>query len=257
MIELKDVTHYYDFRPAILGLNLRIEGGEIVCLMGPNGVGKTTLLRILAGAVSPLEGTVAIGGKVRRGSISEEREIRKTVAYLADQPWLPAKRSAREFLFAVGRIYDVDPRRLREHVENLLEVFQLVARGDVPIASLSTGERKKVAVASVLVTEAPVLLLDEPFSGGIDPAGILALKTILVDLAARKKSTIVMATPIPEIVEGLGARLAVLRDGRLLAFGTEAELRAAVDARGGLGEVLAKLFFPETKAAVERYLEGR
>lgn len=257
MIEIANVTHYYDFRPAILELSLRIEEGEIVCLMGPNGVGKTTLLRILAGVLSPLEGTVTIGGKVRRGSVAEEREIRKMVAYLADRPWLPIARSAREFLFAVGRIYDVAPRRLREHIESLLEVFQLSARGDVPIRACSTGEKKKIAVASVLVTEAPVLLLDEPFSGGIDPAGIMALKAILVELAARRKVTIVMSTPIPEIVEGLGARLAILREGRLLAYGTEAELSAAAGAAGTLGEVLAKLFYPETKSAVERYLEGR
>ncbi len=102
MIEIAGVTHYYELRPAILDLNFRIREGEIVCLMGPNGVGKSTLLRILAGVLSPLEGTVAIGGKVRRGSVAEEREIRKMVAYLPDRPWLPGARSPREFLFAVG-----------------------------------------------------------------------------------------------------------------------------------------------------------
>ncbi len=257
MIEIAGVTHYYELRPAILDLNLRIREGEIVCLMGPNGVGKSTLLRILAGVLSPLEGTVAIGGKVRRGSVAEEREIRKMVAYLPDRPWLPGARSPREFLFAVGSIYDVPARRLREHVESLLEVFQLHESGDTPIELFSTGAKKKIAVASVLVTEAPVLLLDEPFSGGIDPAGILALKTILVDLAARKKATIVMSTPIPELVEGLGARLAILQHGRLFACGNEAEIRALAGTGAGLGEVLARLFYPDTKTVVERYLEGR
>ena len=91
--------------------------------------------------------------------------------YLPDQPWLPAQRTAREFLLAVGRIYDVEDERLMEHVDQLLHLFDLSEQGDSPIRSLSAGQKKKVALCSALVAETPILLLDEPFSGGLDPAG--------------------------------------------------------------------------------------
>ena len=99
--------------------------------------------------------------------------------FLPDQPWLPANSTGREFLLAVGRLYELDDDRLMEHVGHLLDLFDLGEQGDNTIKSYSAGQKKKIALCSALVTEAPVLFLDEPFSGGLDPAGLLALKRIL------------------------------------------------------------------------------
>ena len=120
-----------------------------------------------------------IDGLKRRGSEEEELAIRKMTVYLPDQPWLPAQQTGREFLLAVGRLYDVEDERLMDHVDQLLDLFDLSEQGDTPIRTLSAGQKKKVALCSALVTEAPVLLLDEPFSGGLDPAGLLTLKRII------------------------------------------------------------------------------
>ena len=94
MIELLDVTQHYGVRPVSAGISLRIERGEVVTILGPNGMGKSTLLGVMAGVLSPQRGTVLIDGLKRRGSEEEELAIRKMTVYLPDQPWLPATRPA-------------------------------------------------------------------------------------------------------------------------------------------------------------------
>ena len=206
MIELIDVTQHYGVRPVLRGISLRIEAGEVVTILGPNGMGKSTLLGVMAGVLSPQRGSVLIDGLRRRGSEEEELAIRKMTVYLPDQPWLPANRTAREFLLAVGRLYDVEEERLIDHVDQLLELFDLAEKGDSPIRTYSAGQMKKIALCSALVTEVPILLLDEPFSGGLDPSGILTLKRIIQHRAHRRDSTIVLTSPVPELVEEIATR---------------------------------------------------
>jgi sodium transport system ATP-binding protein len=123
VIELHDVTQHYGVKPVLRGISLRMERGELVVILGPDGMGKTTLLGVMAGALAPLRGAVRIDGMTRRGSAEEELAIRKRSVYLPDQPWLPAAVTGREFLLAVGRLYDVEDERLMEHVDRLVDLF--------------------------------------------------------------------------------------------------------------------------------------
>src|SRR5690606_34204423 len=113
--------------------------------------------------------------------------------------------------------------------------------------------RKKIALASALITEAPVMVLDEPFSGGLDPAGILALERVLQRLAERQDVTIVISTPVPEIIEQLAssARIAVLVEGRLAALDSADGLRKTTNCHGPLTEVLQRMIHPETLAHID------
>jgi ABC-2 type transport system ATP-binding protein len=255
MINVVDVTQHYGVRPVLRHVNLRIEPGELVGLMGPNGMGKTTLLAVIAGILSPQKGSVEIDGMRRRSSPENELAVRKKVVYLPDHPWLPRNRTGREFLLAVGRLYDVDDDRLMDHVERLLVLFELTDQADSPIRSYSNGQQKKIALCSALVTDAPIMLLDEPFSGGLDPSGQLALKRVLLRLAERADVTVLMATPVPEIVEGLARRVAVLRNGQIAAFDTPDGLRKVTGCSGSLQEVLEHLISPQTLKNIERYFE--
>jgi len=255
VIELHDVTQHYGVRPVLRGISLRIERGEVVVILGPNGMGKTTLLGVMAGVLSPQKGSVVIDGLRRRGSEDEELAIRKMTVYLPDQPWLPANRTAREFLMAVGRLYDVDDERLMNHVDQLLILFELAEQGDSPIRSLSAGQKKKVALGSALVAEAQVLLLDEPFGGGLDPSGILTMKRIFQHHARRKDRTIVLTSPVPELVEEIATRIIVLHNGEILAFDTIDGLRRVTGHRGTLDQVLQRLIFPETTQKLDTYFQ--
>lgn len=255
MIELIDITQHYGVRPVLRGISLRIEPGEVVVILGPNGMGKTTLLGVMGGVLSPQKGEVWIDGMRRRGSEEEELAIRKRTVYLPDQPWLPAQRTPREFLLAVGRLYDVDPERLMTHVDQLIHLFDLSEQGDMPIRSLSAGQKKKAALCSALAAEAPILLLDEPFSGGLDPAGIMTLKRIIQHHQRRKDSTIVLTSPVPELVEEIATRIVVLHGGEILAFDTLDGLQRRTGHRGSLDEVLQRLMFPDTTQKLDAYFQ--
>ena len=256
MIRLVDVTQHYGVRPVLRQVSLQIETGDLVSVLGPNGMGKTTMLAVMAGVLSPQKGYVEIDGRRRRASEEDEAAIRQRVAYLPDHPWLPKNHTGREFLLRVGRLYEIDEDRLMDHADRLLQLFDLGKEGDWPIRSYSNGQQKKIALSSTLVTEAPVLLLDEPFSGGLDPSGILALKRILQRLARQKDVTVVMATPVPELVEELAHRIVVIAEGRVIAFDTAEGLRRQTGCSGPLAEVLERLIHPQTLDNLERYFEG-
>jgi len=234
-----------------------VRRGEVVALMGPNGSGKSTLVSVMAGALAPFRGYVDVNGHRRRSTAEEELAIRREVVYLPAEPWLPQGRTAREWVLAVGRLWNVADERVMDHAERLLGLFDLERQADTPIGSCSTGQRKKVALCGALVTDAPVLLLDEPFAGGLDPSGILALKRVLAHHATHDSATVVMATPVPELVEELADRVAVLRDGRVAAFDTVAGLRRQTGCAGGLDEVYEQLISPGTSRKIDEYFHAR
>jgi ABC-2 type transport system ATP-binding protein len=253
MIDVVNVTHHYGVKPVLRQVNLHVERGEVLAIMGPNGMGKSTLMGVLAGALWPLKGYVEIDGRRRRDSEEAEIAIRRKVVYLPAEPWVPLGRSGREWLLAVGRVYQIEDDRLLDHVDRLLALFDLTEHGDSAISSYSTGQRKKIALAATLVTEAPIMLLDEPFAGGLDPSGILALRRVLQRLAQGDDYTIVMATPVPELVEELADRIAIIRDGRVIAHDTIAGLRRLAGCDGKLEEVYERLVRPQTTENVDKY----
>lgn len=256
MIELCGVTQHYGVRPVLRNVDLCIERGELTAIVGPNGMGKSTLLGVMAGVLSPQKGYVKIDGLRRRRSEEEELEIRRRVVYLPDHPWLPVNRTGREFLLGVGRLYDVDAETLFDHVERLLRLFELGREGDWPIRTYSNGQKKKIAICSALVTDAPILLLDEPFAGGLDPSGILALKRVLSRVAQQQHRTVVMSAPVPELVDEIGEKIIILREGIVVAHDTLEGLRRQAAGAATLEEILATLIHPETMQNIERYFEG-
>ncbi len=256
MINLVDISHHYGIRPILRGVNLHIKKGEVVALMGPNGMGKSTLMGIASGLLSPLKGYVEIDNKRRRSSPENELAIRRQVVYLPADAWVPAVKTGREWMLAVGKLYNVDDARLMDHIDRLLELFDLGKQADSLIHSYSTGQKKKIGLCCALVTDAPVILMDEPFSGGLDPSALLALKRIFQHLAARDDVTILLATPVPELVAEIADKVAILHEGRIIAYDTLAGL-AAQTGMSSLDEMYQQLVTPENKDAFARYVEGQ
>jgi ABC-type Mn2+/Zn2+ transport system ATPase subunit len=151
VIELQDVTQHYGVKPVLRGISLRVERGELVVILGPNGMGKTSLLGVMAGAVPPIRGSVRIDGEVRRGSVEEELAIRKQAVYLPDQTWLPAARTGREFLLSVRRLYEAlhaGRRRDRgtRRPDDTPETEEVGAYGPVPDAAGAHGRDTQFGV---------------------------------------------------------------------------------------------------------------
>jgi ABC-type multidrug transport system ATPase subunit len=253
MIKLVDIVQHYGVRPILRDVNLEIPDGQLVALVGPNGVGKTTMLALMGGVLSPQKGYVEINGLRRRSSVEDELEIRRQAVYLPDQPWYPRGWTARNYLHAVGRLYEIDDERLFRHSRELFRLFNLAELADSTVHSYSAGQKKKFGLCTALITEAPILLLDEPFSGGLDPAGIQSLRKVLRFLVDEQGTTVVMSTPVPEIIERLADRVIVIDEGKIVADGTPEELQASAGQTATLADALEQMVFPQASESIEQY----
>ena len=255
MIEIVKLWHHYGTRPVLQDVSLHVSKGERLVVMGPNGMGKSTLLSVVAGLLPAFRGYVEIDGLRRRRSIDEEKKVRRMVFYLPDVPWLPLHVSTREYVLAVGRLYCVGEDRLLERTERLLDLFDLGEVADTAMSSLSTGQRKKAGICSALVTEAPVMVLDEPFSGGLDSSALHALQQVLKAIAGIDKTTLIMAVPVPELVDGLADRVAVIKAGRIVACETPEMLKQQTG-NPTLAGALESILRPESAQKIQRFIEG-
>ena len=147
MIRVQNVTQHYSVKPVLKDITLEIPAGSRTAVIGPNGMGKTTFLSVLAGVLQPQRGEVIIDGIVRRSSVENELALRRKAVFLPDRCYLPKNRTGREFLLGVGRIYDVDELRLLDHSQRLLDLFELSELGDSPIRNYSAGQQKKISLA--------------------------------------------------------------------------------------------------------------
>lgn len=255
MIELNNIFQHYSVRPILKHISLQITPGECVGIVGPNGMGKSSLLNVLAGVVTPQKGTVTINGLVRKSSEAAELELRRIVSYLPDKPYLPASMQLRHFLVTIAELYEIPDERIFEHLDQLIQLFNLKEVADSSLDSLSSGQMKKAAICAALISETPIYLLDEPFSGGLDPAGIMALKKVLRNLCDQQDATVVITAPVPEILEELVTRVIVLHDGEILFDESPDDLKAKAGYVRTLADALGKLAFPETQTNINAYLE--
>lgn len=257
MIRAQNVTQHYGVRPILSDLSLTVETGELVAVIGPNGSGKSTLLSVLAGILRPQKGHVEIDGHRRRASIKSERAIRRNTVYLPDEPWLPMLTTGREYLLSVAKLYGIGIDRAIEHADRLLDLFCLTKNGDSPIRTYSTGQKKKIGLCAAVITDASTLLLDEPFSGGLDPAGIMAMKRLLQRFREDRARTVVFTTPVAEVVDELADRMIVLRNGIVEGEYRIDELRGSSDDSESVKRVVEDLVFPNATQSIQNYFDSK
>jgi ABC-2 type transport system ATP-binding protein len=241
MIEAIDLQKRYGDTLAVKGVDLQVRSGEIFGFLGPNGAGKTTTIKMLIGLLRPSAGSARIGGfDIQQQSIA----AKSLVGYVPDQPYLPEKLTAREFLDFIAGLYQLDRLTARRRGEELLKLFDLEDRGDDLIGGYSHGMRQKTALAGALLHDPQAFFLDEP-TVGLDPRSARLIKDILHGVAGRG-AAVFMSTHILEIAERICDRVAIIGDGRVIAIGTIDELRA-----GRTGESLEDIFLQLTGGAEE------
>lgn len=206
-IESDQLAKSYGTHAALEPLDLIVEPGELVMLVGPNGSGKTTFLRMAAGLLEPTAGEVLIDGHLA-GSMG----ARASLSYLPDNPVLYDDLSLVEHLHYIGRLHGVEGDEIEERGSALLERFGLSHRADDLPVTFSRGLRQKTSIALGLIRPFSVLLVDEPFVG-LDQPGKRALLDLMVD-AQGQGATVVVATHALEFVD-VAQRCVGLRDGEL------------------------------------------
>jgi osmoprotectant transport system ATP-binding protein len=227
-LELRQVRKQYPgaSRPAIGDLSLHIPAGEICVLVGPSGCGKTTAMRLVNRMIELTSGEILLDGV----SVLERKpaELRREIGYVIQQIGLFPHQTIADNVATVPRLLGWEKERVAGRVRELLELVQLPPElAERYPAQLSGGQRQRVGVARALAADPPLLLMDEPF-GAIDPIARHRLQDELLQLQARVRKTIVFVThDIDEAIK-LGDRIAILREGGVLAqYAPPDELLAA------------------------------
>jgi heme ABC exporter ATP-binding subunit CcmA len=183
-LEIKGLKKSFSLKPILRGVDLVLDQGERLALLGANGTGKTTLLRILSGLTKPGAGTVRIGGwDIER----EAQQVRYLVGFVGHQPYLYDDLTALENLLFFGRIYMV--KQVQERATELLQRVGLARRAGERAATLSRGQQQRLALARALLHSPKLLLLDEP-DAGLDEEGHELLEELLREHTERGGTTL-------------------------------------------------------------------
>ncbi len=220
MIEVSNLTKYYDDFCAVNKISLTINKGEILGLLGPNGAGKTTTLRMLTGYFKPSSGTIKIEDLQMP---KDALKIKSLIGYLPESAPLYHNMLVYDYLDYVAKIKGIDDKEKR--YDRFLQLSDLCGLSDImakPIANLSKGLKQRVGIAHAMMTDPEILILDEPTSG-LDPNQIMEIRDIIRTIG--KEKTIIFSTHILSEAEATCDRIAIINKGQVVADGSPSSLK--------------------------------
>ncbi len=224
-IEVKDLTYAYpDGTPALQGVSFGAEQGEVTGILGSNGAGKSTLFLNLNGVLTPQGGQVLLDGEPVSYARRNLPELRRRVGLVFQDPddQLFSADVYRDISFGAVNL-GLPETEVRRRVEDAMTRTGVSALRDKPTHALSYGQKKRVAIAGVLVMEPSVMILDEP-TAGLDPQGVSDIMTLLRDIRKSLGVTIILATHDMDIVPLYCDRVYLLSGGRMVTHGTPEEV---------------------------------
>ncbi len=229
MIELIHLVKRFGELTAVNDISLTVPRGEFFAVLGPNAAGKTTTIKILAGLIKPTSGSVRVAGF---DVLTHPLEARRRLAYVPDFPFLYEKLTPWEFFRFIAQMFQMDPARVEPAARELIARFSLEPYLNKPIEGLSHGTRQRVAIASALLHEPEVFVIDEPMVG-LDPHHARVVKDVLKERSVAGM-TVFLSTHQLSVAEEMADRIAIIHQGRVVAVGTREELRRLSGAAGPL-----------------------
>lgn len=237
MLTLNGVSKDFGDVRAVDDLSISIDAGKIFSLIGPNGSGKTTTLKMIAGLYTPTSGTILVDGIDAQ---EKPTKVKRLVGYIPDDPVAYDRLTGREFLEFVGELYDIERGERDARINGLLAEYGIGDLADGYFGKFSRGTKQKISTVAALLHEPSLLLIDEPMVG-LDPRSIVVTERLLRDYAA-KGGTVFLSTHTLGIAEGLCDSFGILRKGKLVIRGSLAELREKAGMkRGSLEAVFLRL----------------
>jgi ABC-2 type transport system ATP-binding protein len=215
---LDHLSKRYGATLAVDDVSLQVGRHEVMGLLGPNGSGKTTILRVLTGYLRPSTGSAQVDGF---DLVREGRAARARVGYVPEDAALYRHMRVNEFLVFMGRLRGLAGDRLQQRLAFVREQLALDDVGSTIIGRLSRGYRQRVAIAQAITHEPELLVLDEP-TNGLDPRQIIEMRGLLRGLAAQ--CSVIVTSHILSEIERVADRVAILLHGRLLAAVRLAEI---------------------------------
>jgi ABC transporter DrrB family efflux protein len=222
-VQVEGVVKRFGDTVALGGVDLEVPHGSVFGLLGPNGAGKTTLVRVLATLLPPDGGRAAVFG---RDVVADAPAVRESIGLTGQFAAVDEILTGRENLEMFGRLFDLSKDDAARRATELLERFDLADAADRPARTYSGGMRRRLDLASSLLTEPRILFLDEPTTG-LDPRSRIAIWGIVRDLVA-DGTTVLLTTQYLEEADELADRIAVIDHGRVIAEGTGNELKDRV-----------------------------
>jgi len=211
MLKLANVTKKFGDFVAVDNINLDIKKGEFFGFLGPNGAGKTTTIKMITGLYTPTS------GKIYVGDIDTQKfpvEAKMRIGYVPDEPFLYDKLTGLEYLYFSGGLYKLDKKLLHERIKTIIDQLEIDNWINKFTEEYSRGMRQRVAIASALLHNPELIVIDEPIVG-LDPQSAIIVKNILKQ-KSKEGSTIFMSTHLLSIAEELCDRIAIIKDGRII-----------------------------------------
>ncbi len=207
---------------ALSNLNISVKKGEIFGLLGPNGSGKTTTVKLLLGLVYPTAGSVHILGKP-----STDVEMKNNIGFLPEETYLYKFLNADETLDFYGKLFSIPRKERKRRMEYLIDLVGIASARKRPLKQYSKGMLRRVGLAQALINDPELVILDEPTSG-LDPLGTRDIKDLILDMKNAGK-TVFMCSHLLADVQDICDRVAILNKGELQVLGSVTELISKTD----------------------------
>ena len=218
MITVKDLVKKYGDLTAVAGVSFDVERGGIIGLLGHNGAGKTTVMKVMTGYLEPTSGTISVGGI----DVIEDRiGVQKQIGYMPESAPLYREMLVQEYLLMMAKFRAIPANSRVSAVAEAVLATGLQERLLQPISTLSKGYRQRVGLAQAILHKPDVLVLDEP-TNGLDPVQIVEIRELIRRLA--ETTTVILSTHILSEIEAVCNRVVILIDGHLAANATLKEL---------------------------------
>ncbi len=221
MLEAQHIVKSFGAKRAVSDVSFRIERGEVAVLLGPNGAGKTTTMRVLVGYFAPDSGEVLVDGI---SATSDPIGVRRLIGYLPESNPLYRDLLVADYLTFSAALMELPSRERRAAFDRVVPEAGISDVFYTPIGELSKGYRQRVGLASALIADPPVLVLDEP-TEGLDPNQRTDMRTLLTELAHDK--TVLVSTHVLSEAQQLASKVIVLASGAIAGMGTIEELLGA------------------------------
>ena len=246
MLTLKQLTKRYGPKDVVSQLSVTVPRGEIWGFLGVNGAGKSTTMKMIAGLLKPTEGEVTLNGV---DVVRDPLKAKAMMGYVPDRPYLYERLSAVEYLYFVAELYRLPADEVEARASKWLAEFELTEQRAQLIESFSHGMKQRLVMASVFMHEPELLIVDEPMVG-LDPRGARRLKALLKQERDERGLTVLLSTHTLEVAEEVCDQIMLINQGKLIAQGPAASLRATEGER--LEEVFLRLTEGEQASHPER-----
>ncbi len=223
ILKTEKLSKRYGNRWAVSGLDMEVPRGEVYGFLGPNGAGKTTSIRMMLGLITPTSGRAEINGVSVQ---SDPVNALSHVGAIVETPAFYGYLTGRENLRILGKISGKvasPPAADDGRVDEVLDMVGLLERGGDKVKGYSQGMRQRLGLAQALLARPAVIVLDEP-TNGLDPSGMLEVRRLIKDLAAKEGITVFISSHLLHEVQAICGRVAIINEGKLVAEGLVEEL---------------------------------